>query len=379
MENLALAHRPRTFDDLCGQKVVSVLLRRMVETKKVPHALLFDGPRGTGKTTTLRILAAALNCAAPPGPCGHCVSCKTVFDGTSPNLREIDAASHGLVDDIRRLRQDLLYAVTDGWRVIGLDEAHSISTAGFNALLKVLEEPPPNTIFVLLTTEPGRILDTVADRCMSFTFRRITVADIIERLTHITQAENIEVDAELLALIADAADGGMRNAIMHLDLVTRVGITTAEQYREHLGDNDPGPALLDAIRTGNPATAHAGTTAALTAGTDPGALTDALIAVLRDICILRAGGTLTIQGRPATARTDLARHIDGPTAFGALKILWDLKTRVRTGDNPRTGLDLAVALLTQVFAQNAGSPAPATTEQPAARKLTLAEMSAARR
>ncbi len=372
MEPLALKHRPRTFDDLVGQRVVHVVLRQMVVKQKVPTALLFDGTRGTGKTTTLRILAAALNCDTPPGPCGHCPGCTAVFAGTSPNLREIDAASHGLVDDIRALRQQMLYAVSDGWRVIGLDEAHSMSAQAFNALLKMLEEPPPNTVFVLLTTDPGRIPDTVLSRAMRFTFRRIPVADIAARLDHICAAENINVEPALRHLIAERADGGLRDAVMLLDQVTGVGVTTAEQLTELLGDTDPGPALLDVIRTGDLAAAFTTVAEHLTRIADPGALVAALTATLRDICILRAGGDLSSQGGALDARRRLADAVDGPTAMAALRVLWDLQTRIPASADPRTGVELAVAMLVDVFAP---TPTPAAATAPA-RRLSLADMAA---
>ncbi len=369
-DSLALKYRPRTFDDLVGQRVVQVVLRQMLTKRRIPAALILDGPRGTGKTTTLRLLAADLNCHHSDGsPCGTCPSCTAVFDGTSLNLVEIDAASHGLVDDIRRLRSNVGYAVTDGWRVIGLDEAQSISGAGFNALLKILEEPPPNTLFVLLTTEPQRIPETIQSRCMRFTYRRITVADIAARLAHVAAVEDLNVEPALLTLIAERADGGMRDALMLLDQATTVGITTVEQYTEHMGDTDPGPTLLDVIRGGNPAHSFAAVTAALAGAADPHTIANALVGALRDVCILRAGGDLTAQGTALDVRRNLADHIDGPTAFAALRILWDVKTKIRAGDDPRTALDLAVVMLTDVFAP-AAPTAPAAT----GRRLTFAEL-----
>jgi DNA polymerase III subunit gamma/tau len=376
--SLALKYRPRRFGDLVGQRPVQAVLRQMVADDAVPPALLFDGSRGTGKTTTLRILAAALNCEAPPDPCGQCVSCKAIFEGNSFDLREIDAASNGLVDDIRAIRQEVLYA-TGGIRVVGFDEAQSMSGAAFNAALKMIEEPPQATVFVLLTTEPGRIPETVASRCNPFRFRRIGVGDIVARLTHICDQEALHVDSTLLHLIADRADGGMRNAIMTLDQITRAGITTVTDYHELLGETDYAPELLAAIISGDLAATFAGLDTQMARTGDPATVTDSLGAALRDILILNAGGTLTCQGSALTARQELATRIGTAQAVSAAKILWDLKTKVRPGESPRAGLDLAVVMLSELFAHHTRRQQPTTPPTQPGRKLTLAEMAALHR
>jgi len=379
VEQLALKYRPTGFDDLVGQRAVNYPLRAMVEQDKVPTALLFKGSRGTGKTTTARILAAALNCEQRPGPCGQCVSCKAVFDGTSLDLVEIDAASNGLVDDIRALRQHVLYGVGGQYRVVVLDEAHSMSQAAFNALLKTLEEPPPGTVFILATTEPGRIMPTVRDRCMPFTFTRIGIADMTARLAHICQAEcQGDVEPALLHALAEHADGSMRDAIMVLDQLLRIGITTLAGYHDLIGDADHGPALLDPITRGDIAAAYTTLDAILTRTGDPNAVATALAGTLRDLQVLRAGGQLAMQGEALAARTALAERLDPPAIFAAQTVLWDLRTKIRPGDDPRSSLDLAVAMimskLVRPAATAASSAAPA-----AARKLTLADMAALRR
>ncbi len=372
MEQLALAHRPRTFDDLVGQKPVQVLLRRMVETRRVPTAMLFDGPRGTGKTSVLRILAAALNCDNPPVPCGHCPSCKSIHDGTSLTLREIDAASHGLVDDIRALRRDVLYSAPGEYRVIGLDEAQSISTAGFNALLKVLEEPPPGIIWVLLTTEPRRILETVYSRCMRFHFKRIAEADIVARLQHVAQAENLTVEPGLITLIAQHAQGGMRDAVMTLDQVTRVGVTTVAGYRDLLGDTDFGPALLAVIATGDHARIFPAVEQVMSGIAEPGTVVAALAETLADILTLRAGGTLTHTGAALDIRKGLAETISTHDAVEAIRLLWDLTARAAKADHARAALTMAVTLI-------ADKLRPAAPEPAAPRRLTLDDIAGMRR
>jgi DNA polymerase III subunit gamma/tau len=371
MESLAVAHRPRTFDDLVGQKHVQVILRQMIMLNKVPSALLFDGTKGTGKTTTLRILAAALNCEGSPVPCGQCVSCKAVFTGTSLDLTEVDAASHGLVDDIRALNQRVLYATGGNWHVVGLDEAHGVSKAGADALLKTFEETPPNVVFVLLTTEPHKIPDTLISRCTRFTFRRIGVADIAGRLAQIRDVEQLTAEPALLHHIAERADGSMRNAIMSFDQVTRVGISTVADYVALLGDDDHGLALVEAMTSGDPAAAFAQLDTQLQRTGDHAAIAAQLVGVLRDILVLQSGGTTTKQGPARAVRAQLAATLDTAAVVKAMTVLWDLKTKTRSSD--QSALTLAVALITEIFAKLA---APAAKPAPA--RLTLAEMAAAR-
>lgn len=368
METLALKHRPRTFTDLVGQTDVNVLLRAMVAAQKVPTAMLFAGSHGTGKTTTARILAAALNCETRPGPCAACVSCKAVADGTSLDLVEIDAASNGLVDDIRALRQQVLYGVGGQYRVVVIDEAHGVSAAGFNAMLKMIEEPPPGTIFILATTEPGRIPETVTSRVTPFHFRRITPADIAARLRHIATVEGHSVDEALLGAIAERADGSMRDAIMVLDQMTRAGITTLDGYTALTGAADHGAVLLRHIIAGDTAATYTAVADILTRTGDPRALTDALVATVRDLLVLHGGGEPGCAGLALAERRELAGRTTVPALFAAMTVLWELDTRARCGD-PRTGLDLAVAMLLTRLSTAATPPAPTP-----ARRLSLGDL-----
>jgi DNA polymerase-3 subunit gamma/tau len=355
VDSLALAYRPRSFDDLVGQPAVQVLLRQMIKVGQVPSALMFEGSRGTGKTTTARILAAALNCTGDTKPCGTCTSCKTVFDGSSMDFLEIDAASNGLVDDIRTLRQQLLYRQTGDYRIVAFDEAHSISPAGFNALLKTLEEPPPRTVFIILTTEPKKIPGTIASRCMPFTFKRLTIADIAKRLAHIAATEHFPVEPDLLLLLADRADGAMRDAVVLLDQVARVGMTTAEQYQRLIGHVDHAPAILDRLIHADIPGAFTRLDEALTRVAEPATIAADLISVLRDVLVLRCGGELTKTGVALAARQNLALTLETATVLGALKVLWQLKTQLRL-DDARSSLELAVVMLSEVF--HTVNPAP---------------------
>jgi DNA polymerase-3 subunit gamma/tau len=348
VDSLALAYRPRSFDDLVGQPAVQVLLRQMIKVGQVPTALLFEGSRGTGKTTTARILAAALNCADTTKPCGTCTSCKAVFDGSSMDVIEIDAASNGLVDDVRQLRQQLLYRQTGDYRIVAFDEAHSISPAGFNALLKTLEEPPPRTVFIILTTEPAKIPGTIASRCMPFTFKRLTIADIAGRLQHIATAEGFAVETDLLHLLADRADGAMRDAVVLLDQVARVGMTTAEQYQRLIGYVDFAPGILDRLIHADIPGAFNRLDDALTRVAEPAGIVADLISVLRDVLILRCGGEPAKTGVALAARQNLALTLETSTVLAALKVLWQLKTQLRL-DDARSSLELAVIMLSEVF------------------------------
>lgn len=360
--SLALTYRPRRFEDLVGQRAAQVILHQMVAKQAVPAALLFEGTRGTGKTTTARILAAALNCPSDSKPCAVCVSCAATFTSSHLDVIEIDAASNGLVADIRALNERLRYRSSSAWRVVILDEAQSISDAGFNALLKTLEEPPPQTCFILCTTEPGKIPDTVASRCMSFSFRRLALADIVSRLTVIAAKEAITVETGLLVALAERADGSMRDAVMLLDQISRVDVHTAEQYHRLMGHTDHAPGLLGAIVSGDVAATYERLDTALAHTADPTRLIAGLINCLRDVLVLRAGGEITKTGTALAARQTLALALSAVTAVNALKILWELKTKTRL-DDARASLEIAAAMLIEVCGKDRAN-----------NRLTLAQM-----
>ena len=231
--------RPQDFDALVGQQAVKTALKNALASGKIAHAYLFSGPRGTGKTSTARILAKALNCeqGPTPTPCGHCHNCERITAGTSMDVIEIDAASNTGVDDIRELREQINFAPVDGrYKVYIIDEVHMLSTGAFNALLKTLEEPPAHVIFILATTDPQKIPATIHSRCQRFDFRRVTVDEIVEHLALVAQGSGIEADEEALRLIAIQSEGGMRDALSLLD---QCGVmakqVTAATVREVLG------------------------------------------------------------------------------------------------------------------------------------------------
>ena len=239
-------YRPQEFSDLVGQENLVKAFTNAINTGKIAHAYLFCGPRGTGKTSSARILAKSLNCQNGPTltPCGKCPSCQDILNGTMLDVIEMDAASNRSVEDAQNIIDKIHYAPVNGkYKIFIIDEVHMISKTAFNALLKTLEEPPENVIFILATTEPQKVLETIISRCQRFDFRRITVDDIVKRLEYISQKENIKINKDALYTIAKNSQGGMRDALALLDQISVLDTEkeiTSEQVNDVLGkiDND---------------------------------------------------------------------------------------------------------------------------------------------
>lgn len=228
----ARKYRPQVFEDVVAQEHVTRTVQNAVKNDRVGSGYLFCGPRGTGKTTTARILAKALNCVngPTPTPCGTCAPCIEIAAGTSLDVLEIDAASNTGVDDIRTLRENVRYLPTGGKkRIYIIDEVHRLSGAAFDALLKTLEEPPPHVIFIFATTEPLKVPETILSRTQRFDFKRVSVTDLVEHLRKVVVAENLDVDETALQLLARKADGSVRDSLSLLDQVAAFAGNTITQ------------------------------------------------------------------------------------------------------------------------------------------------------
>ncbi len=234
-------YRPQTFHDLIGQENIVHALSNAIELKRISHAYLLCGPRGTGKTSSARILAKSLNCKEGPTltPCGKCPACLDIMNSVPVDVIEIDAASNRSVEDTQAILEKIQYVPVNGrYKIYVIDEVHMLSNHAFNALLKTLEEPPENVIFILATTEPHKVLDTIISRCQRFDFRRITTDDIVKRLEYISQQEQINISKEALYAIAKNSQGGMRDALALLDQISVLGINKqieTENINEILG------------------------------------------------------------------------------------------------------------------------------------------------
>ena len=232
--------RPQDFEGLIGQEHVSVTLKNAILSGRISHAYLFTGPRGTGKTSTAKVLAKALNCETGPTatPCNHCRSCDLVNDGSAMDVYEIDAASNRGIDEIRELRENVKFSPAQSrYKIYIIDEVHMLTNEAFNALLKTLEEPPAHVVFVLATTEPHRIPATILSRCQRYDFRRVGVRELTDHLAHIARESGITVSQEALRLIALQSDGGVRDAVSILDQCSVLGNDGITEYevRELLG------------------------------------------------------------------------------------------------------------------------------------------------
>ncbi len=221
-------YRPQTLEELVGQEHVKKTLTSAIELGKIAHAFLFTGPRGTGKTSTARILAKSLNCKNGPTihPCGECESCRDITNSVPIDVIEIDAASNRKVEDTQNILEKIQYVPVNGrYKIYIIDEVHMLTNHAFNALLKTLEEPPENVIFILATTEVHKVLDTIKSRCQRFDFRRITTDDIVKHLRYISDKENINITNDALFTIAKNSAGGMRDSISLLDQLSLLGVS----------------------------------------------------------------------------------------------------------------------------------------------------------
>jgi DNA polymerase-3 subunit gamma/tau len=347
-------HRPGSFEEVVGQQHVVRTLRNAVEQGKVHHAYLFVGSRGTGKTSMAKILARSLNCerGGPTiDPCGECESCLTIASGTSLDVIEMDAASNRSVDDIRDLRERVAYAPTGGrWKVYILDEAHMLTKEAWNAFLKTLEEPPPNTVFVLATTESHKVMATIADRCQRFDFQRPSLEQISEVLERVAAAESIEVDQGAVATIARSASGSFRDALGTLDQLVAYGGSHIEldDVLQLFGAADAELLFgaVDGVIAEDPKAVLLGVEEMARSGRDPSQFARDLLAHLRHLLVTQTVGevpntfvvTATDQGRLSAQ----AQAIGAATLVRTIDELSQALTAVREGDDARMAVEIAL-------------------------------------
>ncbi len=359
MENYIVSarkYRPTTFESVVGQQALTQTLRNAIRTNHLAHAYLFCGPRGVGKTTCARIFAKTINCLTPTenhDACNQCESCVAFNEQRSFNIHELDAASNNSVEDIRSLIDQVRIPPQIGkYSVYIIDEVHMLSQGAFNALLKTLEEPPSYAIFILATTEKHKVLPTILSRCQVYDFSRITVADTIRHLQYVAQKEGINASEEALNVVAQKADGGMRDALSIFDqLVSFCGTTISyEQAIEVLNvlDTEYYFRLVNAALAGNVSEALLLLNEVLTKGFDAGHFVTGLAQHLRDVLVSKDAATVQLLETSDAIRQhyqEQAQRCAAKWIFNALDIVNTCDINYRTAKNKRLTVELALVKL----------------------------------
>lgn len=359
--------RPQRWDEVAGQEHIIRPLKNAIKADRVAHAYLFAGPRGTGKTSTARLLAKAVNCLAnelEERPCGECEHCVAIADGSFLDLIEIDAASNTSVDDVRDLRDRINFAPNKGrYKVYIIDEVHMLSTAAFNALLKTLEEPPPHAIFILATTEVHKILATVLSRCQRHEFRQLPLTTIQEFLQEKVNDEGIPVEADALDLIARQATGSLRDAISLLDQLSSTGEKVTREYAEVILGTAPHEAvggIISAIAQNQIGQGLAVINDAIDRGADPRQLARQVVDYLRGLLLIKMKNPDLID-RPADQMQTMQEHAE---ILERSKILTGIKVFSKVAGERRTtwqsSLPLELAMIDA--AGHIPGPNPSQTE-----------------
>ncbi|MDO4582404.1 MAG: DNA polymerase III subunit gamma/tau, partial [Bacillota bacterium] len=365
-------YRSRSFSELVGQPHISRVLAAAVKNDNIVHAYLFAGPRGTGKTSTAKILARAINCEQPlpsGDPCNSCAACRRDLEGGSMDVIEMDAASNRGIDEVRELREKVKYApAADKYKVYIIDEVHMLTGEAFNALLKTLEEPPAHVVFILATTEAHKLPATILSRCQRFDFRRISEADIIAHLRHIAGAEQIEIDDEALRLLARKAFGGMRDAVSLLDQCSTVaeGPVSAATVTAMLGaaDRDFISRLVGCLLQKRTTEMLAMIGQLVDEGKDLRAAVADILELCRDMLLSK----LSAQGEPLP---DWADNIAPAEFVNLLSALADTDAKLRYSPTPRISLELPLIKFCGLPPAPAAPPTP--QPQPEARPAATAQ------
>ena len=355
----ARKYRPMTFSSVVGQDSLTMTLKNSVKSGKLAHAYLFCGPRGVGKTTCARIFAKTINCENPTTDgeaCNECASCKAFNEGRSMNIFELDAASNNKVENIKSLmEQTLIPPQTGRYKVFIIDEVHMLSTSAFNAFLKTLEEPPQYVIFILATTEKNKILPTILSRCQIYDFERMTIPEIVNQLTMVAQKENITFEEEALALIAEKADGGMRDALSIFDQVSSFcqGHITFKKVLEDLNvlDADNYFRIIDMALENKTTDIMLLLNNIITRGFDGGNIITGLASHVRNVMMARDKQTLPLLEVSELQRQKYhqqAQKCSDKFLFRALKILNDCDISYRQSSNKRLLVELTLIRVAQI-------------------------------
>lgn len=352
------AYRPQSFAEMSGQTHIKQTLQNALLYNKTTHAYLFSGPRGTGKTSAAKIFAKALNCENGPAkePCNECETCKSITEGSNTDVIEFDAASNSRVEEIRDIIEKVRFAPSNArFKVYIIDEVHMLSTSAFNALLKTLEEPPAHAVFILATTEPHKIPLTIISRCQRFDFKRITSTDIVSRMIEVLTDAGIEYDVNVLKIIAQAAAGGMRDALSMLDQVVSFSGETMTIEDALLVTGSIGQdvfyQLAEALSERDIAHALGSIEKLVDDGKDPVRLTEDFITFYRDLLVLQVAPDQAELLEIATGDErfrELALKFPIETLYKSISILTNTQQEMRFSNHAKVYLETAIIRLAQV-------------------------------